>query len=151
MLTDLASGETLLQLAVIALMLVAAWLSAVLVKRWRVRHAPLAVGARARVAEIALIEAPIVIALLTLLIERTVVAAFGYATTLLDIAMQLVSVLILVRLGAYLLRLALGPVSWMRTWETRLTIVIWLAISFELVGWLEAIERTLDRINLAAA
>ena len=119
-------------------------------RRWRVRHLALLSlrGARARLIEIALIEAPVVAALLTLLVARTVIAAVGSPATLLDIAMQLASALILVRLGMYLLRLALGPRSWLRTWETRLTLLVWLAISFQLVGWFDAIQNTLDAINL---
>ncbi|MFI4869827.1 MAG: mechanosensitive ion channel family protein [Steroidobacterales bacterium] len=144
------AGEVLLQLGVIALCGVAALGAAGFVRRWRVPH--LAVlnlrGARARLIEISLIEAPVVAALLTLLVARTVIAAVGSPATLLDIAMQLATALILVRLGIYLLRLALGPRSWLRTWETRLTLLVWLAISFQLVGWFDAIQNTLDAINL---
>ncbi len=149
-LASATAGEALLQLGVMAFSAIAALGVAGYVRRWRVRHLALLNlrGARARLIEIALIEAPVVAALLTLLVARTVVAAVGSPATLLDIAMQLASALILVRLGIYLLRLALGPRSWLRTWETRLTLLVWLAISFQLVGWFDAIQNTLDAINL---
>jgi small-conductance mechanosensitive channel len=143
-------GEVLLQLGVLAVAGLAAMGSAGVVRRWRARNLALLNlrGARARLIEIALIEAPVVVALLTMLVVRTVIAALGVPATLLDIAMQLATALILVRLSMYLLRLALGPRSWLRTWETRLTLLVWLAISFQLVGWFDAIQNTLDAINL---
>jgi small-conductance mechanosensitive channel len=143
-------GEVLLQLGVLAVAGLAAMGSAGIVRRWRARNLALLNlrGARARLIEIALIEAPVVVALLTMLVVRTVIAALGVPATLLDIAMQLATALILVRLSMYLLRLALGPRSWLRTWETRLTLLVWLAISFQLVGWFDAIQNTLDAINL---
>jgi small-conductance mechanosensitive channel len=105
-------------------------------------------SARGRVVEITLIEAPFVAALLVLLLLRTLIAAAGAATALLDTAMELAATLILVRLGTYLLRLGLGPDSWMRTWEKRLTLLIWLGISFQLIGWFGALQSTLNDINL---
>jgi small-conductance mechanosensitive channel len=145
-----STGEVLLQLGVIGAIGLAALVGAGIVRRWRARH--LAVmnlrGARARAIEITLIETPALVALATLLVARTVIAAVGVPVTLLDIAMQLTTALILVRLSIYLLRLALGPRSWLRTWEPRLTLLVWLAISFQLVGWFDAIQSTLDAINL---
>jgi small-conductance mechanosensitive channel len=144
------AGEVLLQLGVLVVAGLAAMGSAGIVRRWRSRNLALLNlrGARARLIEIALIEAPVAVALLTMLVVRTVIAALGVPATLLDIAMQLATALILVRLSIYLLRLALGPRSWLRTWETRLTLLVWLAISFQLVGWFDAIQNTLDAINL---
>jgi small-conductance mechanosensitive channel len=145
-----SSGEVLLQLGAIGVSGLAALGAAGIARRWRARHlAQLNLrGARARAIEIALIEAPAVVILLAMLVARTVIAAAGVPATLLDIAMQLATALILVRLSIYLLRLALGPRSWLRTWETRLTLLVWLAISFQLVGWFDAIQNTLDAINL---
>jgi small-conductance mechanosensitive channel len=143
-------GEIIWQLTLIGAVIVLAVVSAGVVRRWRARHLgaiPLR-GLQSRLIEITLIETPFILALAALLVERTVLAAFGSPLTLLDVALQLVTALILVRLGLYLVRLALGPGSWMRTWETRLTLLVWLAIAFEMVGWFDAIESTLDAINL---
>ena len=144
------AGEVLPQLGVIGASVLAAVGASGVARRWRSRNLALLNlrGPRARLIEITLIEAPAVVALLALLVARTVVAALGMPATLLDIAMQLATALILVRLGIYLLRLALGPRSCLRTWETRLTLLVWLAISFQLVGWFDAIQNTLDAINL---
>ena len=145
-LASISSGETLLQVAAISVALLAALLSAHRLPRQR---AGLALrGARARTLEIVMIEAPLLLALLLLLLLRTSVAAVGSATTLLNISMELAATLILVRLGVYLLRLGLGPDSWLRKWESRLTLLIWLGISFQLVGWFGALQNTLNDINL---
>jgi len=143
-------GEIIWQLTLIGAVLIVGLIGAGMVRRWRARHAasiPVR-GLQSRLIEILLIEAPFVVALGSLLIARTVVAAFGSPLTLLDVALQLVTALILVRLALYLLRLALGPRSWLRTWETRLTLLVWLAIAFQMIGWFGAIQNTLDAINL---
>jgi small-conductance mechanosensitive channel len=145
-----SSGQVLLQLGVLAAGGLAGMGAAGIARRWRARNLALLSlrGARARLIEIALVEAPVVVLLLIVLVARTVIAALAVPATLLDIAMQLATALILVRLSLYLLRLALGPRSWLRTWETRLTLLVWLTISFQLVGWFDAIQNTLDAINL---
>jgi small-conductance mechanosensitive channel len=145
-----SSGETLLQVAAIGMALLAALLGAHRLRLWRPRRRaalPLR-GARARVFEIAIIEAPLLLALVLLLLLRTLIAAAGSGTSVLNTAMELASTLVLVRLGVYLLRLGLGPDSWLRNWENRLTLLIWLAISFQLIGWFGALQSTLNDINL---
>jgi small-conductance mechanosensitive channel len=143
-------GEIAWQLMLIGSVVVITLIVSGIARGWRARHlaaVPLG-GLRSRLIEISLIEAPFVVALVALLVARTIVAALGSPATLLDVSMQLITALILVRLAMYVLRVALGPRSWMRTWETRLTLLVWLLISFELVGWFGAIENTLDSINL---
>jgi small-conductance mechanosensitive channel len=145
-----SSGETLLQVAAIGMALLAALLGAHRLRLWRPRRRaalPLR-GARARIFEIAIIEAPLLLALVLLLLLRTLIAAAGSGTSVLNTAMELASTLMLVRLGVYLLRLGLGPDSWLRNWENRLTLLIWLAISFQLIGWFGALQSTLNDINL---
>jgi small-conductance mechanosensitive channel len=150
LLTAISSGETWLQAVAVGAALLSALLASHRLNLWRPQHAALmrARGARARLTEIGVIEAPVLLALLILLILRTLIAAAGGAVQLLDIAMELAATLILVRLGMYLLRLGLGPDSWMRKWEQPLTLIIWLGISFQLIGWFEAIQSTLNDINL---
>jgi small-conductance mechanosensitive channel len=144
-----SSGDSLLQVAAIAAVLLAAMLGAHWLRLWRPRRTALQLrGARARLLDIAMIEAPLLLALALLLLLRTLIAATGSATGLLDTAMELAATLILVRLGVYLLRLGLGPDSWLRNWESRLTLLIWLTISFQLIGWFGALQNTLNDINL---
>jgi small-conductance mechanosensitive channel len=149
-LANVSSGETLLQVAAISVALLAALLAAHRLRLWwPQRRAVLGLrGARAATLEIVMIEAPLLLALLLLLLLRTSVAAVGSATTLLNVSMELAATLILVRLGVYLLRFGLGADSWLRKWESRLTLLIWLGISFQLIGWFGALQNTLNDINL---
>jgi small-conductance mechanosensitive channel len=145
-----SSGETLLQVAAIGVALLMALIAAQRLRSWHPQRRTLPPwrGARVHLLEISVIEAPLVIALLLLLLLRTLIAAQGAATSVLDTALELAGALILVRLGVYLLLLGMGPDSWLRTWEGRLTLLIWLAISCQLVGWFGALQSTLDDINL---
>jgi small-conductance mechanosensitive channel len=101
-----------------------------------------------RVLEGTVLLAPFLVALIVLLIVRAVLAMLGTPTTAVDVALQLTTALVLVRLGVYLLRVMLGPDSWIRAWENRITFVLWLTIGFSLVGWLDKVETTLNRINI---
>src|SRR2546421_56639 len=101
-----------------------------------------------QVLEGTVILGPFVVALIVLLIVRAVLAMVGSHTAVVATALQLTTALVLVRLGVYLLGVMLGPESWIRGWENRLTFVLWLTISFSLVGWLDSVESTLNRINL---
>ena len=62
--------------------------------------------------------------------------------------MDLATVLVLVRFGVHALSVSLGPNSWIRSWELRITFVLWAAISFQVLGWFSGLERTFDSIDL---
>ena len=93
-------------------------------------------------------QAAFLAALVLLLIVRAVLATRALSTQVLDTALELVAALMLVRLGVFLLRLLLGDRTWFRAWEQRVTLILWLVIGFELVGWFDSIEKTLDSIDL---
>lgn len=94
------------------------------------------------------IVAPYLVALIVLLIVRGILGALHGHTAAIDTALQLTTALVLVRLGVYLLRVMMGADSWIRTWENRITLALWLTMSFSLVGWLDVVESTLNKINL---
>src|ERR1700758_303111 len=94
------------------------------------------------------IVAPYLVALIVLLIVRGILGALHGHTAAIDTALQLTTALVLVRLGVYLLRVMMGADSWIRTWENRITLALWLTMSFSLVGWLDVVEGVLNRINL---
>ncbi len=148
--TAVSSGETWLQAGVVGIAVLSALLASHRLHAWHPRRAATmpARGARVRLLEIAVIELPLLLALVVLLLLRTLIAAAGASVHLLDVAMEMAATLIVVRLGMYLLRLGLGPDSWLRKWENPLTLMIWLGISFQLIGWFEAIQNTLNDINL---
>jgi small-conductance mechanosensitive channel len=101
-----------------------------------------------RLLETGVVLAPYVIGLLGLLAARAIAGAIGTHTGLLDAALQLASTLLLVRLGFHLLGFLVGEKSWLRGWENRLTLAVWLALAFALLGWFDRVESTLDAIDL---
>jgi small-conductance mechanosensitive channel len=79
---------------------------------------------------------------------RAVLNALDMRTTIVTAAIQLSTALLLVRAGVYGLRLLLGRETWFDAWESRIAFVLWLIIGFELMGWLDRVRGTLERINL---
>jgi small-conductance mechanosensitive channel len=96
----------------------------------------------------ALIIAPLLAALATLYAGRVLLATFSNPGIHVAVAAQLVAALALVRAGVYVLGLLLGPGSWVKNRESRITFILWLVISVALLGWLDVLEATLNRINL---
>ncbi len=120
------------------------------IKRWL---RPLAERADAgpwsrRLVIAGMVIAPSFLAVVLILGLRVSFAYFGLRFELIDLAMDVATVLVLVRFGMHALSVSLGPNSWIRSWELRLTVVIWAAISFQVLGWFAGIERTLDSIDL---
>jgi small-conductance mechanosensitive channel len=94
------------------------------------------------------ILAPILAALATLFAGHALLASLGASTTLLDQAARILTALLLVRLGVFVLGLLLGPGSWVRTRGTRITLILWAISAIALLGWLDAIESSLNHISL---
>jgi small-conductance mechanosensitive channel len=147
--SKLASAATLTEIVIIAIAvlggLLAAHLSRTGFERSQLR------GARswqARVTEGAVVVQAPFIALILLLIGRALLSFTAFEPKLIDIALQLAAALLLVRLAIYLLRLALGPDSWVVRWEIRLVTVLWLLLGFTLLGWFDFVETSLDAVDL---
>jgi small-conductance mechanosensitive channel len=145
----LASPAALTQLVVIALATLGALTSGHFARTWfnRKAAAPIA-GWQGKVTETCVVAMPAFATLILLLIGRSIVSVTGFVPALVDVALQIAAALLLVRLGIHLLRLALGPRSWVARFETRLTWMLWLLLSFTLLGWFDFIESTLDSIDL---
>ncbi len=137
---------------VIALVMAALLASALAhyIKRWLRPQATRSDLARwpRRMAVIGMVLAPSFMAVVLILCLRALFASFRLEVALIDIAMDLATVLLLVRLGVHILSVSLGPNSWIRSWEIRLTFVIWAAISFQVLGWFNGLEGALDSVDL---
>jgi len=146
----LASPQTLTQGIAILVAVLAALAAGQAVKAWRRRlAAPLDPGSWAsQVLEGAFIVVPILLALVLLLAAHALLAAVSSETSVVDTALQLTTVLLLVRIGVYGLRLLLGTETWFDAWESRIALILWLMIGFELVGWFDKVQSTLERVNL---
>jgi small-conductance mechanosensitive channel len=133
-----SSPVFLIQVTIVALALVAAWLAGRRVERIE-RFAALAEqyhwvyilrGAIVRLA-------PPASALLLIIIGRGVMRSLELSTNLLSIALPLIVALIAVRAAVFLLRLSLGRESQIRGWENTIAIAIWTAVAMDLLGWLQ--------------
>ena len=91
------------------------------------------------------IVAPILAALATLLAAHVLIGALGISTVPVDTAARIVTALVLVRLGVFVLGLLLGPGSWVRTRGTQITVILWVITAVALLGWLDEIEIGLNR------
>jgi small-conductance mechanosensitive channel len=89
------------------------------------------------------------VALVLLLVARGIMVFGAVAPGIIDIGIQLAAVMLGVRLGIYLLALALGPHSWIAHWESRISLIVWVLLGCALLGWFEFIETSLDSIDLA--
>jgi small-conductance mechanosensitive channel len=150
LLARMASPEILVELLAILAVVAGAYFAGHLV-RSRLRRDGSAAALppwQKTIVEGSVILAPLVTALVLLLVVRGVAGLLHADHTLPDIALQLATALVLVRLAVYLLRLLMGPDSWIRNWENRLTLLLWLLIGFQLVGWFDAMQRTLDSLDL---
>ena len=150
LLEGLTSASSLGQIAIIVVIALLAVVIGHYIKAWHFRHQA---GIdqpqwQARVLEGFALLSPHFSALVLLLIARAILAAFNARTGVLDTALYLAAALVFVRLGVYSLRLLLGPNSWLRGWESQLTLLVWLVVSFRLLGWFEHLEATLDSIDL---
>jgi small-conductance mechanosensitive channel len=95
-----------------------------------------------------MVLAPSVLLVMLVLGLRVLFGSFNLHTSVIDRALDLATVLVLVRFVVHSLSISLGPNSWIRSWELRLTFLFWAIISFQLLGWFEGIERTLDSVDL---
>jgi small-conductance mechanosensitive channel len=109
---------------------------------------PLPAHGRDLTLEAAVILAPIVAALATLLSAHVVIAAAGIATGPLDTGVRIVAVLALLRLAVFVLGLLLGPRSWWRTRARGITLTVWAIAAVAMLGWLDAIEAALNHVSL---
>jgi small-conductance mechanosensitive channel len=114
---------------------------------WQRRAAP-RLAWQATALEASVVLTPALCALMLLLGTHALYVARNLNTTVLDMGLQLAAALLLVRLGTFAIGLLVGPQSWVHKWEARLTLIVWLAIAFQVVGWFDAIERALDSIDL---
>jgi len=146
----LASPEVLAEVIAIVIASLIAVAGTQVVRAWHKRQisAGTEPSAWARVVEGAVNIAPYFIALVVLAVVRWALRLVDMHTAVMDTALQLTIALVIVRFGVYLLRLAVGSANWVNEWENRLTFLIWLFVSFELMGWFNLAERSLDEIDL---
>jgi small-conductance mechanosensitive channel len=91
---------------------------------------------------------PSLLAALLLLMASTLFALRGVGAAPLGVALRLAFAMLLVRAATWVVSQLVGPRSWLRRWEARVALAIWVAVAFQQLGWLSDIEQVLDGINL---
>ena len=144
----LLTRQTLTEIAAVLATFGLAWFLGRFLRDWLVsREAPAPTSFRESLAEGSKKIAPFIFALLLLFVVRSVLDAVDLSTKFLDLTLRLLSALVLIRVGVFLLRLSLGPTTWLKGWETQTTLIVWSLVALKLLGWLDPIVDRLDHVG----
>jgi small-conductance mechanosensitive channel len=135
------------QLAVIGIATLVVVAGVVLGRRWYLNRPD--GGGRLIVADALAVISPYLVGLVIIGVPRMLLAAQGAPTGWLDMAWTLLAVLAVIRLLAFLLRLTLGHGTRIKAWELRVTLLVWLLVSTQLLGWLDPVVAALDSVGLS--
>jgi small-conductance mechanosensitive channel len=148
----LSTRNVLLEIGAVALCLLAGWFVGIALRdrhrRRRIKE-PTALTWNYFAAQASVVIIPVVIALFLVVLARSLMESWHYDVSVLEAAARLIGAYIVVRLSVLLFAASLGNKSWMQHWENRLTLLIWLAIAAEYLGWLDPIIAGLDSIGIA--
>lgn len=145
----LLTPATLLQLGAVALaVLLAWWFGRRLRNTERARAILLESGFQARLIEAALIISPHVLALVLIASLGGVLHALKAPSQIVDHAITLAGLLLLVRLGVYIVRLSVGDRT--KGWGNAITLAIWVVLALNVLGWFDPLVQALDSVALRA-
>ncbi|MBP6686001.1 MAG: hypothetical protein KA158_11335, partial [Leucobacter sp.] len=145
----LLQPTNLLQFAVIAGgVLLGWWIASRVRPRLARADAPDDVAGRAR--EAAWVAAPYAIILLIVAAADGLLHATGAPAGILNVAVQLIGLLLLIRIAVYVLRVSLGARARLKGWGTAISFVLWAFLSLHLLGWGDTLIGLLDGIGMNA-
>jgi small-conductance mechanosensitive channel len=146
----LLDPDTLLQLGVIAAVALAGvWFGARLLRKWFVaRGWPAGPGFAAVVREALWIGAPYFAVMLLMTLVDGAMHAAGMPTRLVDVAVQLLALLMLIRVSVFGLRVSLGTRARLKGWGTAITLLVWAGLALHLLGGSDELIALLDRIGI---
>jgi len=140
---------SLLQLAIIAgSALLGWWITQLVRPQLTSTEVPDDLASRAR--EAAWVAAPYAIVLLVLVAVAGLLHALGTPAGIVNVAVQLLGLLLLIRVGVYVLRVSLGARARIKGWGTPITLVLWAFLALHLLGWGENVIALLDDIGISA-
>ena len=149
----LSTRNVLIEIGAVALCLLAGWfVGAALRSRYERRRikTPTALTWTYFGPEVVVVATPAIMALILVILARSMLQAAHLDVTVLDAAARLIGAYVVVRILVLLFTASLGNKSWMQHWENRVTLFIWLIIAAEYLGWLDPIISALDGIGMAA-
>jgi small-conductance mechanosensitive channel len=149
----LSTRNVLIEVGVLAVCLAVGALVGLELSRRQQRQpnpAPMALSWRYFGTQGNVVITPIVVVLVLVLIANSSLQAAHFDVALLGAAARLILAYIVVRSAVLVFAASLGNKSWIQNWETRVALLIWLAIAAEYLGWLVPIIATLDSFGIAA-
>jgi small-conductance mechanosensitive channel len=149
----LTTRNVLIEVGVLAVCLLLGGMVALELGRRNQRQAnkpPMALSWRYFGTQGSVVITPIIVVLVLVLIANSTLLAAHFDVTILGDAARLILAYIVVRSAVLVFAASLGNKSWIQNWETRVALLIWLAIAAEYLGWLDPIIATLDSLGVAA-
>jgi small-conductance mechanosensitive channel len=147
LLERLLSPPTLTQIGLLAGAVLLAWWLARLV-RPRLADAVAKDGLHGRAREAAWVAAPYALLALLLAAATLVLLAAGAPINIVGVATQLASLLLLIRLVVYLMRVSLGARARIKGWGTTIAVIAWAFLSLHLLGWGDEVIAVLDGVGV---
>ncbi|HXW10793.1 MAG TPA: mechanosensitive ion channel domain-containing protein [Steroidobacteraceae bacterium] len=148
-LTTLQVPENALQVALIVAALGLGWWAARYV-RSRITVSPDPDNIPDRLRELLYVGAPQSLVLAVLATLDGLMHAFGLEAGMLDVAVQLVGVLLLIRVTVYVIRVSLGARTRLKGWGVPITAVVWVFLALHVLGWGDEVIAALDSIGMNA-
>jgi small-conductance mechanosensitive channel len=132
--------------AIVLAVLIAWWFSHKVRNTDKARLALVQSGFQARLTEAVLIAAPHLAALVLIAALGGVLHALDAPSTIVDLSISLAGLLLLIRLGVYLVRLSLGNRT--KGWGNTITFVIWGVLALHVLGWFDPVVQALDSVGV---
>ncbi|HKE92722.1 MAG TPA: mechanosensitive ion channel domain-containing protein [Povalibacter sp.] len=143
----LLTPDALLQLSAIAISVLLAWWFGRQVRSTdRARAAIVQTGFRARVAEAVTIASPHLAAVVIIAALGGVLHAVKVPSNLVDLAITLAGLMLIIRVGVYLVRLSLGNRT--KGWGNTITMIIWAVLALHVLGWFDPLVQALDSVGI---
>jgi small-conductance mechanosensitive channel len=105
-------------------------------------------GFQARVTEAILIVSPHITALVLVAAFGGVLHAIKADSRLVDFAITLAGLMLLIRLGVYIVRVSLGNRT--KGWGDTITFVVWSVLALHVLGWFDPLVQALDSVGITA-
>jgi small-conductance mechanosensitive channel len=148
-LATLLQPDNFLQLVVIAGALLLGWWAAIYA-RSHITVSPEPENLPDRARELLFIGAPPALILVILAAADGLLHATRLQADMVDVAVQLIGLLLLIRVVIYVLRVSLGTRARLKGWGPAITGVIWIFLSLHLLGWGDEVIRVLDGMGMQA-
>jgi small-conductance mechanosensitive channel len=148
-LTTLQAPANALQVALIVASLALGWWAAKYA-RARITVAPDPDNLPDRLRELLFLGAPQALVLAVLATTDGLMHAFGLKADMLDVAVQLIGLLLLIRVAVYVVRDSLGARTRLKGWGVPISAIIWVFVSLHVLGWGDEVIAALDSIGMNA-